>query len=261
MLLYAGMYDDAYLNFTGDGSMIESNAREIVNNAISAIIFGADGQTIYNNGFRNEATGIYRLKLPFQSDTAPQNYIPNCDTLPWAMASDTEGNMFVSCDQYSVPYTITKYDVNGKSVWSSKVTQTNSYSYPWIILDDTEKYVITGTNADWVVFDAETGDLKWSKSVSDIMQKRESNLVCYDSAQPWANRHPVIMPDGKLIILCQEKGVGYSIRGLDVETGNLARDVENVAFNVSMLSADSSSVYLWGYNDLDKHIAGQRIPM
>ena len=32
-----------------------------LNRYISAIIFGADGKTIYNNGFRNEAVGIYTL--------------------------------------------------------------------------------------------------------------------------------------------------------------------------------------------------------
>ena len=140
MLIFAGMYDDAYLNFTGDGSMIDSNSKEVVNQYISSIIFGADGKTIYNNGFFNEAVGIYRLKLPFSSASRPEDFISGCDTLPWMMASDTMGSMFAVCS--SSPYAISKYDNTAKLLWKSPVTQVSGYTYPWIILDDTEKYII-----------------------------------------------------------------------------------------------------------------------
>lgn len=259
MLLYAGMYSDGYLNFTEDGSNIATNDKEIVNGHISSIIFGADGKTIYNNGFFNEAVGIYRLKLPFTSSEQPDDFVSGCDTLPWMMASDINGNMFAVCS--SSPYSITKFDSNGKSVWKSQVSQVSGYTYPFIMLDDTEKYIIFGTNKEWVAFDADTGDLKWAKSLSDITQKRDQGLVCYNSAQPWANRHPIPMPDGQLVILCRTTNNGYDVRSLDIETGALSRDSTNVAFNVSIVSADSNSVYLWGYNDAAKHIVGQRIPM
>ena len=142
------MNSDGALDFNSDG--VTPQTPEIVNNDISTIIFGTDGKSIYNNGFTNEATGIYHLELPLTNNGKEKMIVEGCNTYPWVMASDTNGNIYAACNYYD----IYAYSSTGNQIWVQKNNNPD-----WVIIDDDETMVISGTSTKWTGFNIKNGDL------------------------------------------------------------------------------------------------------
>lgn len=207
--------------------------------AISAIICGADGHSIYNDGFFNHDTGIYRFELPLTSNSKASLFISGCYTKPWIVASDTQRRIFAQCQTSKE---IRAWDRNGHQLWSV------SMIFPWLSLSDDERVVLVGDSNNWVGLDSNTGKAMWRTSASEAFG---NNVSCSYSAQPWAPRHPIPFNDGSLAFLCSENKVA-KMMVLSVETGKAMSRTAEFDFAPDMITADASyNVYAYGsVNDL-----------
>ena len=198
----------------------------------STIIFGADGKTIYNNGFFNHDTGIFKLALPLVSHLHQDYFISGCNTRPWVMASDTRGNAFAVCGNLNC------YDESGKQRWS-----VSGQDASFIALTDAEDVLFIGNGQFIAGLNAETGEQMWRLAASDF----GGSIPV--SAQPWAPRYPIPLPNGNIAVLVVTGGV-HSIALVDSRSGKIVKGGVTFDFPPQMLTADNSNnVYAFGNED------------
>ena len=246
-LIWASLNDNGGVNFDGHTPQVQT---QITTSAISTIIFGADGQTIYNNGFLNEATGIYRFSLPLSGGTRYNLFISSCYTKPWIMVSDTAKNNYALCQSGE---TFRAWDSQGKQLWSKQG------SSGWLIMTDDESTLMAGSGNSYRAFDPRTGSDLWSTTAEEAFGNGTS---CAASAQPWSPRHPVPIPAsgkqaGYLALLCRN-GEDQSVRLMDANSGKPVEGAEaKLDFWPDMITIDASN-YVYAYGTVNDHITVQR---
>eukprot|EP00117_Sycon_ciliatum_P013331 scpid69591/ scgid1997/ len=229
-IIWAALDANAGVSLTGH----EVDASSYVRTTdTSTIIFGADGQTIYNNGFFNHNTGIFKFALPLTSHLKQDYFVSDCNTRPWVMASDTKGNAFALCGNLNA------YDANGKQKWS--VSDSGNPSF--LVLSDAEDVLFAGNGQYIKGLSPESGEVLWSIAASEF----GGSIPV--SAQPWAPRYPIPLPTGNLAVLVVNGGV-HSIALLDSHTGKIVKGGVTFDFAPQMLTADNSNnVYAFGNED------------
>ena len=246
-LIWASLNANGGINFDGHEPQPQTH---ISTSALSTIVFGADGKTIYNNGFFNEGTGIYRFSLPLSGGTRSNLVIGGCLTKPWIMASDTKGTNYAYCQSSG---NFNAWDTTGKKLWSA------GGSASWMIMSDDESTILAGYQSNYIALDAQTGQKVWS---TNSAQAFGSGTSCGASNQPWAPRHPVPLPKrgvkgGYLAVLCRN-GNSQAVRVLSVEDGTEVKgSLATLDFWPSMLTIDGSN-YVYAYGSVDSRITVQR---
>lgn len=246
-LIWASLDQNGGINFDGHTPQVQS---QITTGALSTIIFGADGKTIYNNGFLNEATGIYRFSLPLSGGTRYNLFISGCYTKPWIMAADLAANNYALCQTAEA---IRAWDSQGNLLWSKRG------SAGWLILTDDESTLLVGSGSSYMALDPRTGEEFWSTTATTAFGEGTS---CGASAQPWAPRHPVPLPSsskkgGYLALLCSN-GEQHGIQVLDVTDGTAVKGAQaKLDFAPEMITIDASN-YVYAYASVDSKITVQR---
>ena len=231
-IIWASISADA--GVTVKGHDINTNVQ--TTSQTSTIIFGADGQTIYNNGFYNHQTGIFKFRLPIDS-LEQELFISGCNTRPWVMASDTAQRIYAVCSGNGVY----AYNMQGTHQWTARGSPV------WIAMNDRETVVLTGGSGGGLSgLNANTGELLWALNPPDFGQ----NVQVRYSGQPWAPRHPIPLPDNGMAVLTLQENV-HRIVVIDADTGKFRHDQEVVFdFYPEMLTADSSgNFYAFGHQD------------
>ena len=230
-LIWADISADAAANV--NGHMLETNT-QISTSALSTIICGADGRTIYNNGFFNHDTGIFRFSLPLKSSSKEDLFISGCLTKPWVMASDSQGRIFALCQSQNH---IRAWDRTGRSLWSASGTSN------FLTISDDETTLLVGNSNNWEAIDTTSGKVMWQKSASEAFG---DGVHCTSASQPWAPRHPIPFPDGQFAFLCSKDDV-WKVFRLSAKTGEGNTMAVSFDFNPEMLTADSAmNVYAYG---------------
>ncbi|XP_065186371.1 uncharacterized protein LOC135817173 isoform X1 [Sycon ciliatum] len=235
-LIWAAMYANAGVNI--DGHTVDKSTF-VRTTDTSAIIFSADGRSIYNNGFYNHDMGIYKFKLPLAENLTRELFMGGCETNPWQMASDTEDNLYAICGGGVVAY-----DAGGQQQWTYNTGRWYALM-TYLFLVDTENVLIVGCDMyDQKPFlagvDPATGKELWFSNGTDY----GGNVTI--SAQPWAPRFPIPLANGNLAILISNNGVS-SVVLLDSRTGKVVKGGVMFDFTPQMLTADSSNnVYAFG---------------
>lgn len=235
-LLWGDINADGAANI--NGHTLDTNS-ELSTSALSSIICGADGLTIYNNGFFNHDTGIFRFNLPLTASSKDSLFISGCLTKPWVMATDSQGQIFALCQSQNQ---IHAWDKTGQKMWSV------AGSCLWLSLSDDEMTVLFGDANNWEAVDASTGKMLWQTSASEAFG---DDVKCSFSAQPWAPRHPIPFSDGTLAFLCSQNGTS-TVFLLSIKTGKAEQMSMMFDFVPEMLTADSAmNVYAYGsVNDI-----------
>lgn len=240
-LLWADLDADGAVNLNGHEL---DTTTELSTSAISAIICGADGRSIYNNGFFNHNQGIYRFELPLTSNSKSSLFISGCLTKPWVMAVDSHRCIFAFCQSSSH---VNAWDKNGHMLWSVE------RSCVWLSLSDDEKVVLLGDGNNWEALDTKTGKTLWQTSASEAFG---DGVKCSYSAQPWAPRHPIAFDDGSLAFLCSHDGAS-KVMVLSIRTGKAMHASADFDFAPEMLTADAS-YNVYAYGSVDGQVAMQK---
>ena len=230
-LLWADINADGAANVSGH--TLETKT-ELSTLALSSIICGADGLTVYNNGFFNHDTGIFRFSLPLTSSSKDNLFISDCLTKPWVMATDSQGRIYALCRSENQ---IHAWDKTGQHMWSVPGTCL------WLSLSDDETAVLLGNANNWEAVDTSTGKVLWQTSASEAFG---DGVQCSFSAQPWAPRHPIPFRDGTVAFLCSQNGAS-KVFLLSVKTGEAEQTSVAFDFVPEMLTADSAkNMYAYG---------------
>lgn len=246
-LIWASLSANGGINFNGHEPQPNTH---ISTGALSTIVFGADGKTIYNNGFFNEATGIYRFSLPLSGHTERNLFISGCYTKPWIMVADKAGNNYALCQSGG---SFHGWSESGAHLWSA------GGSASWLIMTDDESTLLAGSGNSYRAIDPKTGSSLWSTTAAQAFGNGTS---CQSSAQPWAPRHPVPLPSktikgGYLAVLCTADG-SHAVRVLNVNDGSAVKGaVAELDFAPSMITIDASN-YVYAYGSEDSRISVQR---
>ena len=174
-------------------------------------------------------------------------------------------NFSVGCweNNDQIPNRLSAYKQNGEEIWTNPNIEP---PFNWVIIDDDETMVITGNNDTWTGYNIINGDMIFNVSIKDIKTRSDDIYFrCYYSAGPFANRHPIIMPNGLLAILCSNgKGnaLSFEIKLIDIKTGKLNNKllIFDQIPRIDIFIADNTNFYGIGYTE-DLIIGVQKLSM